>query len=107
MHCHAVENLDQADALLFGRVTYKMMKAAFWPLVRTGARPELMEPFAWIIDTEKKYVVLRALGRVDLNAEFVRGDLGKAVQKIRRESDKGLFVGGEAPASIDGTGADR
>jgi len=26
---HAVENLDQADALLFGRVTYEMMEAAF------------------------------------------------------------------------------
>ncbi len=29
LHRHAVENLDQADALLFGRVTYEMMEAAF------------------------------------------------------------------------------
>jgi hypothetical protein len=27
LHRHAVENLDQADALLFGRVTYEMMEA--------------------------------------------------------------------------------
>jgi len=26
-HRHAVENLQQADALLFGRVTYEMMEA--------------------------------------------------------------------------------
>ena len=32
LHRHAVENLDQADALLFGRVTYEMMKAALRPL---------------------------------------------------------------------------
>src|SRR5499433_1870017 len=28
---HVVENLDQADALLFGRVTYEMMEAAWRP----------------------------------------------------------------------------
>jgi len=31
LHRHAVENLEQADALLFGRVTYEMMEAAFRP----------------------------------------------------------------------------
>jgi len=31
LHRHAVENLDQADALLFGRVTYEMMEEAFRP----------------------------------------------------------------------------
>ena len=29
LHRHAVENLVQADALLFGRVTYEMMEEAF------------------------------------------------------------------------------
>src|SRR6476659_10180489 len=28
LHRHAVENLERADALLFGRVTYTMMEAA-------------------------------------------------------------------------------
>jgi hypothetical protein len=28
------------------------------------------------------------------NAELVRGDLGKAVQQLERESGKGLFTGG-------------
>ena len=35
-----------------------------------------------------------ALERVDWNAELVRGNLGKAVQQLKRESGKGLFVGG-------------
>ena len=34
------------------------------------------------------------LDRVDWNAELVRGDLGKAVQQLKREPGKGLFVGG-------------
>jgi dihydrofolate reductase len=29
-----------------------------------------------------------------LNAELVRGDLGQAVQQLKLESGKGLFVGG-------------
>jgi len=94
LHRHAVENLDQADALLFGRVTYEMMEAAFRPPARTGARPDWMEPFARTIDAAKKYVVSSTLDRVDWNAELVRGDLGKAVQQLKRESGKGLLVGG-------------
>jgi dihydrofolate reductase len=53
-----------------------------------------MEPFARTIDAAKKYVVSSTLDRVDWNAELVRGDLGKAVQQLKRESGKGLFVGG-------------
>ncbi|MGH7489762.1 MAG: dihydrofolate reductase family protein, partial [bacterium] len=41
-----------------------------------------------------KYVVSSTLDRVDWNAELVRGDLGKAVQELKQESGKGLFVGG-------------
>src|SRR5229473_2874900 len=94
LHRHGIENLDQADALLFGRVTYEMMEAAFRPPVRTGARPDWMEPFARTIDAAKKYVVSSTLDRVDWNAELVRGDVGKAVQQLKREPGKGLLVGG-------------
>ena len=94
MHRHAVENLDQADAVLFGRVTYEMMEAGFRPTARTVARPDWMEPFARTIDAAKKYVVSSTLDRVDWNAELVRGDLGKAVQQLKQEPGKGLFLGG-------------
>src|SRR5687767_6641625 len=94
LHSHAVENLNRADALLFGRVTYEMMEAAFRSSTRTGAMPDWMEPFARTIDAAKKYVVSSTLNRVDWNAELVRGDLGEAVQQLKRESGKGLFAGG-------------
>ncbi len=98
LHRHAAENLEQADALLFGRVTYEMMEAAWRPPARTGARPDWMVdwmvPFARTIDAAKKYVVSSTLDRVDWNAELVRGDLGKAVHQLKRESGKGLLVGG-------------
>ena len=94
LHRHAVENLVQADALLFGRVTYEMMEAAWRTPARTGARPDWMEPFARTIDAAKKYVVSSTLDRVDWNAELVPGDLGNAVRELKRGSGKGLFVGG-------------
>jgi dihydrofolate reductase len=94
LHRHAVENLEQADALLFGRVTYEMMEAAFRPAARPGAMPDWTTPFARTIDAAKKYVVSSTLERVDWNAELVRGDVGKAVAQLKRESGKGLFVGG-------------
>ena len=97
LHRFWAETLAGADALLFGRVTYEMMQAAWrWPA--NGLRPEWMaewmEPFARTIDAAKKYVVSSTLDRVDWNAELVRGDLGKTVQQLKRESGKGLFVGG-------------
>ena len=94
LHRHAVENIERADALLFGRVIYEMMEEAWRPPAQTGARPEWMEPFARTIDAAKKYVVSSTLDRVDWNAELVRGDLGKAVQQLKQEPGKGLFTGG-------------
>src|SRR5262245_43003573 len=99
LHRHAAENIAQADALLFGRVTYEMMEAAWRPVAETGKWPDWMadwmEPFARTIDAAKKYVVSSTLDRVDWNAELVRGDdLEKTVQQLKRESGKGLFVGG-------------
>jgi dihydrofolate reductase len=95
LHRHAIENFKRADALLFGRVIYEMMEAAWrW----TGPRPDWAadwtEPFARSIGAAKKYVVSSTLDRVDWNAELIRGDLGQAVQQLKQEPGKGLATGG-------------
>ena len=90
----AVETLERADALLFGRVIYEMMEAAWRQGAPTGAMPDWMQPFARTIDAAKKYVVSSTLDRVDWNAELVCGDLEKAVQRIKQEPGKGLLTGG-------------
>src|SRR5215475_10994674 len=86
LHRHAAENIAQADALLFGRVTYEMMEAAWRSPGQAGARPDWMEdwmePFARTIDAAKKYVVSSTLERVDWNAQLIRGDLAKAVLQL-------------------------
>lgn len=89
--------MERADALLFGRVTYEMMESA-WRQPATGTWPDWMGeweiPFAETIDRAKKYVVSSTLSGVDWNAELVRGDLGQAVQRLKQEPGEGLFVGG-------------
>jgi dihydrofolate reductase len=71
-----------------------MMESAWRPPAAPGARPDWMESFARTINAAKKYVVSSTLERVDWNAELVPGDLGKAVQQLKREPGKGLFAGG-------------
>ncbi len=89
--------MGRADALLFGRVTYEMMESA-WRRPATGEWPDWMGewevPFAETIDRAKKYVVSTTLRGVDWNAELVRGDVGRAVQRLKQEPGEGLWVGG-------------
>src|SRR3979411_1790803 len=94
LHRHAVENLNRADALLFGRVTYEMMESAWRPPAPVGTRPDWMGSFTQTINAAKKYVVSSTLEHVDWNAELLRGDLVTAGQQLKRESGKGLLVGG-------------
>jgi dihydrofolate reductase len=99
LHRHAAETLAAADALIFGRVTYEMMEAAWRPFARGGTRPDWMaawmEPFARAIDAAKKYVVSSTAKSVDWNAELVRGeDFEAAVRELKRQPGRGLFVGG-------------
>ena len=93
LHRHAAEGIAQADALLFGRVTYEMMESAWRPPGFEGM-PDWMKPFARTIDAAKKYVVSGTLDRVDWNAELVRGDLATAVRQIKRQPGKGIATGG-------------
>ena len=94
LHRNALENIAQADALLFGRVTYQMMEEAWRLSTRTVTMPDWTEPFARTIDAAKKYVVSSTLDRVDWNAELVRGDLKKAVLQLKSEPGRGLLTGG-------------
>src|SRR5688500_7456740 len=94
LHRHATENLAQADALLFGRVTYEMMEQAWRLSTRTVTMPDWTEPFARTIDAARKYVVSSTLDRVDWNAELVKGDLGTAVQQLKQGPGNALFTGG-------------
>lgn len=75
LHRRAAKSIAQVDALLFGRVAYEMMEAAWREPARPGVRPEWMlpwmEPFARTIDAAKKYVDLKLVDRVKLKSGAV------------------------------------
>jgi dihydrofolate reductase len=56
--------MERADALMFGRVTFEMMQSA-WRRPTSGDWPHWMDeseiPFAEAIDTAKKFVVSSTL----------------------------------------------
>ena len=91
------DQIDRADALLYGRVTYAMMESA-WRSPTTGECTAWIDatevPFAKSIDGVKKHVVSSTLSEVDWNAELVRGDLGDAVRRLKDEPGEGMLVGG-------------
>lgn len=96
-HRYWADKLAEADALLFGRVTYQMMEET-WRRPASGTWPGWMDEgdtaFAQTIDEATKYVVSGTLDRVDWNSELVRGDLRGAIEELKRAPGRGLFVGG-------------
>lgn len=91
------DEMERADALLFGRVTYRMMESA-WRKPASGSWPDWAAPwqlpFAEAIDHAKKFVVSSTLSEVDWNAELLDGDVGRAVRRLKQEPGEALWVGG-------------
>jgi len=89
--------MGRVDAVLFGRVTYEMMRSA-WRRPASGTWPAWMEqgeiPFAETLDRSRKYVVSSTLTSPDWNAELLHGDLGPAVERLKQEPREALWVGG-------------
>src|SRR2546429_8843489 len=80
LHRHSAEILNQADALLFGRVTYEMMESAWRPPSPAGERTDWVEALAQTINAAKKYVVSSTPEPAAWDAEPVGGGSGKAAQ---------------------------
>ena len=98
------ERMARADALLYGRVTYEMMEAA-WRRPADGTWPDWMGPhevpFAEAIDRLPKHVLSSTLAEVDWNAELVEGELAEAVRALKEAPGDGLLVGGVTlPAAL-------
>src|SRR5262249_53437143 len=105
LHCHHAKNLEQADALLFGRGTYEMMEAAWRPVAQTGARPDWMP--AWMEPFEEvRRVEHPGPGRLE------RGAGARGPGEGRSAAQAGVGQGTvrwrrEAPAGVGGVGIDR
>lgn len=99
LHRYHAESLKQADALLYGRVTYQMMEEGWRKVAETGVAgegmPDWVVPFAKVIDVAKKHVVSNTLPSVDWNADLIRGEgLREAVLALKQQPGRELLTGG-------------
>jgi hypothetical protein len=83
LHRHATENLDRADALPFGRVTYETMKAAFRRPARTGTDARMEGTLRSDNERGQEVRSVEHSDHVNWNAELVRGDLPKGRSTAR------------------------
>lgn len=87
----SVNQLSQAGALLFGRVTYVGM-AAYWQTA-TGTVAEYMNNLP-------KFVFSRTLESVDWNnTRLIRNDIAEAATNLKREIEGDLYVFGSGRLS--------
>jgi dihydrofolate reductase len=103
-HAFFTRLMDEAGAMLWGRVTYEMMEG-YWPGVARGdvdAAPAIRE-WAVKLETKPKYVVSST--RKDFawtNSHRIAGDLRAAIQKLKDATPDGVLLGsGKLATELD------
>lgn len=94
LHDHFTQLMDEAGAMLFGRVTYEMMEQAWPAVVNDEKAPYSMRQWARKLEIKTKYVV--STSRTDFswtNTVRVAGDLREAISELKRRTPGGLLVG--------------
>lgn len=87
--------MDQAGAMLWGRVTYEMMEN-YWPAVARGEVevPPAIYEWAVKLEAKAKYVVSSQRQHYPWNnSHRIVGDLGAAVQQLKDQTPSGVLIG--------------
>lgn len=103
-HAFFTRLMDEAGAMLWGRITYEMMESA-WPAIARGeveASPSMRE-WAVKLETKPKYVVSST--RTDFpwtGSHLIAGDLRAGVQKLKDANPAGVLLGsGKLATELD------
>jgi dihydrofolate reductase len=92
-HAFFTRLMNEAGALLWGRVTYEMMEH-FWPAVARGEveMPPAMREWATQLEAKPKYVVSSTRTRFPwTNSHHVTGDLRMGVQALKDTCPAGVL----------------
>lgn len=94
LHQHYTDMLNNADTLIYGRITYQLMES-FWPtLVKSPTGNKAMDEFAVAIDNIHKIVFSHTLKNVEWeSAKLAERDLEAEVLELKQQSGKDIFVG--------------
>jgi dihydrofolate reductase len=89
----AIEQLDEAGGLIFGRITYEMM-ASYWPTSEGMADDPAV---AGRMNDILKIVFSKTLDGVDWsNTRLVKGDAVEEARRLKAQPGKDLFIFGSA-----------
>lgn len=103
-HAFFTRLMDEAGAMLWGRVTYEMMES-YWPAIACDdvAAPPAMREWAVKLEAKPKYVVSSTRRNFPwTNSHRLTGDLSIAVQKLKDATPAGVLLGsGQLAAELD------
>jgi dihydrofolate reductase len=98
IHQHYTDLLCDADAILYGRITYQLMQ--YWqPLVKNPTGEKSMDDFAMAIDKIPKIVFSHKLKNADPialgwdSAKLSNQPIEEEVLKLKQQSGKDILVG--------------
>src|SRR4051812_32716924 len=87
--------MDDAGAMLWGRVTYEMMES-YWPAVARGDQAASPALRAWAVKLEAKPKHVVSSTRRDFpwtNSHHLGGDLRAGVQQLKDATPEGVLLG--------------
>ena len=96
IHQHYADLLSNADAVLYGRITYQLMQ--FWQtLIKNPSGEKSMDDFAVAMDKIPKIVFSNKLKNTDWeSAKLAKQSLEEEVLKLKnfvKDGDKDIFIG--------------
>lgn len=93
IHQHYADLLDNADVVLYGRITYQLMQ--FWQnLIKNPSGEKSMDDFAMAIDRVPKIVFSHTLTNVEWeSAKLANRDIEEEVLELKQQSGKDILVG--------------
>jgi dihydrofolate reductase len=95
---YSIEQLDEVDTLIFGRVTYEGM-AAYWP---TQAGEDFDAGIAARMNAISKIVVSRTLDRAGwANTRVVRDDVAVQLTGLKRQPGKDIAIFGSSALTAE------
>src|SRR6187399_629795 len=90
---HYADLLDNADVVLYGRITYQLMQ--YWQtLIKNPSDEKSMNDFAIAIDKIPKIVFSHTLKNVEWeSAKLANRDIEEEVLELKQQSGKDILVG--------------
>ena len=103
-HAFFTRLMDDAGAMLWGRVTYELMEG-YWPAVARGDEeaPPALREWAVKLEAKPKYVVSSTRSDYSwTNSHHLTGDLRAAVQRLKDATPAGVLLGsGKLATELD------